>query len=192
LTQILGQPCEFQVQAATKVAQPPQEQPATQKFPTVDTYPRCGGGVDTYPFNKSLPNVLLVGDSVMFAHIGPVVKQIFDRCELAPDFCENSTEILPRGCVRLLSVYHIDGPWLVVIGLLLPLLLALLLLSPAACFPLPASSNGYKRLPAPYGLLTGASPTMEWWPPFRAQGNPPTQRVASNASRITSKARSGM
>ena len=25
------------------------------------------------------------------------MKQIFDRCELAPDFCENSTEILPRG-----------------------------------------------------------------------------------------------
>ena len=49
-----------------------------------DAYPRCGGGVDTYPFNKSIPNILLVGDSVMFAHIGPVVKQIFDRCELAP------------------------------------------------------------------------------------------------------------
>ena len=33
----------------------------------------------------------------MFAHIGPVVKQIFDRCELAQDFCGNTTEILPRG-----------------------------------------------------------------------------------------------
>jgi hypothetical protein len=54
---------------------------------------QCAGGVDTFPFNRSIPNVLLVGDSVMFAHIGPVVKQIFDRCELAPDFCLNATEV---------------------------------------------------------------------------------------------------
>ena len=54
---------------------------------------QCGGGVDSFPFNRSIPNVLLVGDSVMFGHIGPVVKQIFDRCELAPDFCSNSTEV---------------------------------------------------------------------------------------------------
>eukprot|EP01047_Picozoa_sp_COSAG01_P018517 COSAG01_NODE_1005_length_12174_cov_40.917267_12_plen_249_part_00 len=75
--------------AASAVTQQQQglEQPATQ----------CGGGVDIFPLNKTIPNVLLIGDSVMFAHIGPVVKQIFDRCELAPDFCENSTEILPRG-----------------------------------------------------------------------------------------------
>jgi hypothetical protein len=75
--------------AASAVTQQQQGlgQPATQ----------CGGGVDTFPLNKTIPNVLLIGDSVMFAHIGPVVKQIFDRCELAPDFCENSTEILPRG-----------------------------------------------------------------------------------------------
>jgi len=58
---------------------------------------QCGGGVDTYKQNLTIPNVLLIGDSVMFAHIGPVVKQIFDRCELAPDFCLNATEILPRG-----------------------------------------------------------------------------------------------
>ena len=58
---------------------------------------QCGGGFDTYKQNSTIPNVLLIGDSVMFAHIGPVVKQIFDRCELAPDFCLNATEILPRG-----------------------------------------------------------------------------------------------
>ena len=58
---------------------------------------RCGGGVDSFPFNKSIPNVLLIGDSIMFAHYGPIVKQIFDRCELAPDFCLNNTEVLPRG-----------------------------------------------------------------------------------------------
>ena len=36
---------------------------------------QCGGGADTFPFNQSISNVLLVGDSVMFAHIGPVVIQ---------------------------------------------------------------------------------------------------------------------
>ena len=64
---------------------------------TMPPEPAVQCGVDSYPFNHSIPNVLLIGDSVMFAHVGPVVKQIFDRCELAHDFCQNSTEILPRG-----------------------------------------------------------------------------------------------
>ena len=69
-------------------AEPPLSAPAAARNDM-----QCGGGVDNFPFNRSIPNVLLVGDSVMFGHIGPVVKQIFDRCELAPDFCSNSTEV---------------------------------------------------------------------------------------------------